>query len=100
MASPDDPQGAKAPDAGAPSESEPVVGTVESSPADSDLGEKPGALVAASSRGNGGSNALPPPSPPEDEEEDEGMLRMSFLEHLEELRTRLIRMLMGIAVAF
>jgi sec-independent protein translocase protein TatC len=102
MASPDDPQGAKAPDAGAPSESEPVVGTVESSPAERepDIGEKPGALVASSSRGNGGSNALPPPSPPEDDEEDEGMLRMSFLEHLEELRTRLIRMLMGIAVAF
>ena len=28
------------------------------------------------------------------------MLRMSFLEHLEELRTRIIRMLMGLGVAF
>ncbi|MBI3473782.1 MAG: twin-arginine translocase subunit TatC [Candidatus Solibacter usitatus] len=28
------------------------------------------------------------------------MLRMSFLEHLEELRTRLIRMLMGVGIAF
>src|SRR5260370_29873277 len=28
------------------------------------------------------------------------MLRMSFLEHLEELRSRLIRMLMGVGVAF
>ena len=28
------------------------------------------------------------------------MLRMSFLGHLEELRTRLIRMLMGVGVAF
>ncbi len=35
-----------------------------------------------------------------DDEEDEGMLRMSFLEHLEELRSRLIRALMGFGVAF
>ncbi|MGI8743688.1 MAG: twin-arginine translocase subunit TatC [Bryobacteraceae bacterium] len=46
----------------------------------------------------------PPPTPPalfdDDDGDDEGMLRMSFLEHLEELRTRLIRMLMGLAVAF
>lgn len=37
----------------------------------------------------------------EDENSDEdGMLRMSFLEHLEELRARIIKALMGIAVAF
>ena len=46
----------------------------------------------------------PPPPPPEDEDEDdeddEGMLRMSFLGHLEELRTRIFRMLMGVGVAF
>ena len=45
----------------------------------------------------------PPPSPPpvgpEDEEED-SMLRMSFMEHLEELRSRIIRALYGLAVAF
>jgi sec-independent protein translocase protein TatC len=35
-----------------------------------------------------------------DDEEDQGMLRMSFLEHLEELRTRIIRALMGVGVAF
>jgi sec-independent protein translocase protein TatC len=28
------------------------------------------------------------------------MLRMSFMEHLEELRTRIIRALMGLGVAF
>jgi sec-independent protein translocase protein TatC len=53
-------------------------------------------------RFSGGRNSppgLPPPSDPEDEE-DEGMLRMSFLEHLEELRTRIFRMLIGVAVAF
>src|SRR5215469_16849373 len=45
---------------------------------------------------------LPPPPPPDGGEgdEDEGMLRMSFLEHLEELRSRIIRALLGILVAF
>ncbi|HPT27870.1 MAG TPA: twin-arginine translocase subunit TatC [Bryobacteraceae bacterium] len=47
--------------------------------------------------------ALSPPSSapePEDDAEDEGMLRMSFMEHLEELRLRIIRALGGIAAAF
>ena len=45
---------------------------------------------------------LPPPPPPPggDADEDEGMLRMSFLEHLEELRSRIIKALIGIGVAF
>lgn len=55
------------------------------------------ALVPA---GAGGGYVPPPPPPPEDDEEDEGMLRMSFLEHLEEMRTRIIRALMGFGVAF
>lgn len=45
----------------------------------------------------------PPPPPPETEEDDEeedGMLRMSFLGHLEELRMRLLLMLAGVGVAF
>jgi sec-independent protein translocase protein TatC len=57
------------------------------------------AVVVAS----GGTRTPPPPPPPDDEEEDdgeEGMLRMSFLEHLEELRGRLIKMLAGFAVSF
>ena len=41
----------------------------------------------------------PPPLNPEDEEEG-GMLRMSFMEHLEELRARIIRALYGLFVAF
>ena len=44
----------------------------------------------------------PPPPPvadPEDEEED-SMLRMSFMEHLEELRNRIIRALYGLGIAF
>jgi sec-independent protein translocase protein TatC len=47
--------------------------------------------------------APPPPTPPSDGEEgadDEDMLRMSFLEHLEELRSRLIRSIIGVGVAF
>ncbi len=47
----------------------------------------------------------PPPPPPSDEEdegddEEKGMLRMSFMEHLEELRTRLLRAIGGLIVAF
>ncbi len=42
-----------------------------------------------------------PPVPPDNEEdEDEGMERMSFLEHLEELRKRLLLAIGGIGVAF
>jgi sec-independent protein translocase protein TatC len=55
------------------------------------------ALVPA---GAAGGYVPPPPPPPEDDEEDEGMLRMSFLEHLEEMRTRIIRALMGFGAAF
>jgi sec-independent protein translocase protein TatC len=45
----------------------------------------------------------PPPPPPEEEEldeDEEGMLRMSFLGHLEDLRKRLLYMLGGLGVAF
>src|SRR5437764_3742960 len=45
-----------------------------------------------------GGGALPP-ADDEDEEED-GMLRMSFMGHLEELRSRIIRALVGLGVAF
>jgi sec-independent protein translocase protein TatC len=47
--------------------------------------------------------ASPPPPPGDDDnadEEEKGMLRMSFMEHLEELRTRLLRALAGIVIAF
>jgi sec-independent protein translocase protein TatC len=48
-----------------------------------------------------GGNTPGPPRPPSDdqEEEDESMLRMSFLEHLEELRSRIIKIIIGIGVA-
>ncbi len=49
------------------------------------------------SKGSG--SPPPPPKDPEDEEED-GMLRMSFMGHLEEVRKRIFLMLIGIAIAF
>jgi sec-independent protein translocase protein TatC len=46
----------------------------------------------------------PPPPPPDDEtlggDEERGMLRMSFMEHLEELRSRLLKAIAGLIVAF
>ena len=48
--------------------------------------------------------AIPPPPKPKADEDDDpeehGMLRMSFMGHLEELRKRILLMLVGIAVAF
>jgi len=38
--------------------------------------------------------------PSEEDDEEEHMLRMSFLEHLEELRSRILKCLVGIGVAF
>jgi sec-independent protein translocase protein TatC len=63
--------------------------------------------VATLPRRPGGGGKTPPPPPPsggggggDDDDDDEGMLRMSFLGHLEELRSRIIRALMGVAVSF
>src|SRR3984957_503774 len=45
----------------------------------------------------------PPPPPPvaePEKKEEESMLRMSFMEHLEELRNRIIRALYGLGLAF
>jgi sec-independent protein translocase protein TatC len=54
--------------------------------------------------GKGGKTPPPPPgggdNGGEEGDDDDYMLRMSFLEHLEELRSRIIRSLMGVAVAF
>src|SRR5579885_978268 len=42
----------------------------------------------------------PPPSDGDGGDEEDGMLRMSFMEHLEELRSRIIWALVGLVVAF
>jgi sec-independent protein translocase protein TatC len=56
--------------------------------------------VPALAAAGGGRGVPPPPSDSDDDDEDGGMLRMSFVEHLEELRVRIIRALMGLGVAF
>jgi sec-independent protein translocase protein TatC len=54
----------------------------------------------------GPTKAPPPPPPPppdegdEEDDEEKGMLRMSFMEHLEELRARLIRALLGLVLTY
>jgi len=52
------------------------------------------------SSGGGRRGLIPPSQPTDADNEEEGMLRMSFLEHLEELRTRIIRALYGLLVSF
>jgi sec-independent protein translocase protein TatC len=60
----------------------------------------PAGAVTVAAQG-GGRRPPPPPDPPDSGDEDEdGMLRMSFLEHLEELRSRILRALAGVGVAF
>ncbi len=58
--------------------------------------------VAAGSGSGGGEPPAPvaESKPDEEEDEEEEMLRMSFLEHLEELRSRIIKALIGVGVAF
>src|SRR2546427_1768073 len=62
--------------------------------------------VATVPRRPGGGGKKPPPPPPpsggggDGDDEEDRMLRMSFLQHLEELRSRIIKALLGIGVAF
>jgi sec-independent protein translocase protein TatC len=49
--------------------------------------------------GGGGQPPSPPAPAAQGDDEEDDMLRMSFLEHLEELRSRIIKMLAGILVA-
>src|SRR5579872_6846359 len=59
-----------------------------------------GILDRARRRFGGGKTPPPPPPDGSDSDDEEGMARMSFLEHLEELRSRIIKALIGVAVAF
>ena len=54
---------------------------------------------ATASKGSG-SSAPPPPPGDEGEEDEDDMARMSFLEHLDELRTRLLRALGGLVAVY
>ena len=58
------------------------------------------AVVLAAPSGGKRPPPQPPPPPDDGDGDDEGMLRMSFMEHLEELRSRIIKCLWGVAVAF
>jgi sec-independent protein translocase protein TatC len=74
----------------------------EMAPAAPAAEEKPPEPPAAAGGGGGGEPPKDDSGPvkePEDDEED-GMLRMSFLDHLQELRSRIIRALAGVGVAF
>jgi sec-independent protein translocase protein TatC len=77
----------------------PVPGGKDSSA--SSATETSQAVVLAAPSGGKMAPPRPPPPPPDDGDgNDEGMLRMSFMEHLEELRSRIIKCLWGLGVAF
>jgi sec-independent protein translocase protein TatC len=82
MSQPHDPKGAGASRTGATPASEPESG-----------------LERLRNLFGGGGNTPGPPRGPSEEDDDEGMLRMSFLEHLEELRSRIIKIIIGVGVA-
>jgi hypothetical protein len=49
---------------------------------------------------DGGGHTPPPPEPPElPGDGEEGMLRMSFLDHLQELRSRILKIILGLLIA-
>jgi sec-independent protein translocase protein TatC len=113
MASPDDPKGVETPGT-PPAQKEPAQPNGEkTSTSISDAWSKPGSAVdkvaavvetaaarlAAAGSGGGKPPRLPDTSDGEDDEE-EGMTRMSFLEHLEELRKRILLAIGGVGVAF
>jgi sec-independent protein translocase protein TatC len=60
----------------------------------------PTAVTTVSAGRDGGGRTPPPPEPPEfPGDGEEGMLRMSFLDHLQELRSRILKMVLGLLVA-
>src|ERR1700722_15237364 len=70
-------------------------------PPDGKVTPAPGGVTAVTVTQGGGGRTPPPPDPPDSgDEEEDGMRRMSFMKHLEELRSRLLKMLAGLGVAF
>ena len=57
-------------------------------------------MLARLSQGGGGKKSPPPGGGEGGDDQEDGMLRMSFLEHLGELRARIIRALAGFGVVF
>ena len=121
MPAPDDPTGAQPPDSKGPpanqppdtsetpyeydsyyphNNEDPYSSGGEMAPAAPAAEENPPATEAAAG-GGGGEPPDKTTEPAEEPDHDEdGMLRMSFLEHLDELRTRIIRAIAGVGVAF
>lgn len=64
--------------------------------------DQPGQVTAAAAPSSSGAPPFVPTDPdsPEEGDDDDGMLRMSFLEHLEELRNRIIKCIAGLGTAF
>jgi len=58
------------------------------------------AAARLAAAGGGGKPPRPPDTSGEEGDEEEGMARMSFLEHLEELRKRILLAIGGVGVAF
>ena len=60
----------------------------------------PTAVTTVSAGRDGGGRTPPPPEPPEfPGHGEEGMLRMSFLDHLQELRSRILKMVLALLIA-
>jgi sec-independent protein translocase protein TatC len=78
--------------------SSPVTESYSSPVAEHDTSTAVADPVVAVAKGGGG-KPPDPPDPPGDDEED-GMAHMSFMDHLEELRKRILLAIGGIGVAF
>lgn len=92
-------------DDGNPREAEMSVPVASAPPVSVETPAAEASKALVKSPGKPGGGTPPPPTgggggDDEGGEEDDYMLRMSFLEHLEELRSRIIRALLGVAVAF
>jgi len=74
------------------------------SPGDKPVDDEPTKALATIGSGKTPPSKPPPADPvPDDDDEDgdeDGMVRMSFLGHLEELRTRIIRALIGVVIVY
>ena len=108
MASTEDPKGADAPKSDSLPENNGATHTEEHTLPSSSAGHPTDGYPTEDTRPDTAVMVAPPPPPKppppsdddDEDEDDDGMLRMSFLGHLEELRARLIKMLMGVGVAF